>query len=186
MPLSCGSCSACWGATLPPCSPELRELKRQAKRPQMESRPALEAQFSGVNGLAFEALPFILFAAQALQPQHHIFGVWDRPCWETKSWKYLYAAWTTRSVTAHSASPSSQGWGSHHICCIFVKLPLQFSPTLTSEKTSVVLLWPSASIPKKAGQKYPGTLKNSVSWDIFMLRQTRKWVILKLIGINGT
>lgn len=32
----------------------------------MEPGPALEAQFSGLNGLAFEALPFILFAAQAL------------------------------------------------------------------------------------------------------------------------
>lgn len=75
MLLSSGSCSACLGATLPPCSPELRELEKQAKRPQMGPGPALEAQFSGLNELAFEALPFILFAAQALQPQHHIFGV---------------------------------------------------------------------------------------------------------------
>lgn len=90
----------------------------------------------------------------------------------------FHAAWTSHSETAHSAILSSQGWGSNHICHIFVKLPLKFSPALTSEKTSAVLLWPSASIPRKPGQKYPGTLKNSVSWDI-MLRQPSKWVIFK-------
>lgn len=89
MLLSCGSCSACSGTTLSPCSPELRGLKWQAKKRQMEPGPASETQFSGLNRPAFEALPFILFVSQALQLQHHIFGVWERPCWETMSQKHF-------------------------------------------------------------------------------------------------
>jgi len=73
-PLTRGSCSACSGATLPPRSPQLRGWGKQVKGPpvkQVKRGPPSEEQFPGLYGSAFEALPFIPLAPQALQPRHH-------------------------------------------------------------------------------------------------------------------